>query len=124
MLHRRGYLAGVSVIAIAAASLGACEHWRPTRGVLMSAAAVQAQQVAGAEVELMGTVDRQAPFLGGGAYQLTDESGQVWIVTPETLPTVGDRLVVRGTVDYRSVPADGQEWGGAFVRETERERGS
>lgn len=103
-----------------AGGLAACDRW-PSR-LLTSAAAVQDEQVAGARVELTGSVQKRAPFLNSGAYQLADDSGAVWVVTVQELPAVGDRLRVRGEVDYRSVPADGQEWGGAFVREGERQQ--
>jgi len=109
-----------ALAASVAAGLAACDR-RPSP-LLTSAAAVQAEQAAGARVELTGAVNKRAPFLNSGAYQLADDSGKVWVVTVQELPAVGDRLRVRGEVDYRSVPADGQEWGGAFVREAERQQ--
>ncbi len=113
--------ASIAASAILAAS---CQWWGAS-GPLRSAAAVQAERRAGATVELAGQVRQRAPFVSSGAYQLVDDSGTVWVVTGEAeLPAVGDRLRVRGTVDYRSVPAEGQEWGGAFVREGERQRES
>ncbi len=109
----------VAILATVGLGSAACQGWFASKA-LQSAAAVRAEQQAGATVELIGSVSQQAPFLGGGAYELTDDSGTVWVVTAVELPAVGDRLRVRGTVDYRSVPVAGQEWGEAFVQETER----
>ncbi|MEY3284208.1 MAG: hypothetical protein ACK562_12410 [Acidobacteriota bacterium] len=70
------------------------------------------------EILVVGTVTNSFGVLGQGAYELSDETGQVWVITQRGVPTKGARV---GTVG-RFV--DGVRWGGrsfgSAIRETER----
>ncbi len=50
------------------------------------------------KVQLQGKVVNLAPFLEGGAYELRDASGSVWVKTPRPLPKKGVTLMVTGEV--------------------------
>jgi hypothetical protein len=50
------------------------------------------------EVKLSGSVVNSYSFVGRGAYQLNDSTGQLWIVSDTGVPRQGARVTVKGTV--------------------------
>ena len=75
------------------------------------------------QVYLKGTVGSQAPFLETGAYELTDDTGSIWIFTTAELPEVGKEITIKGKISYQSivVPELGnQDVGDFYVEEIER----
>jgi hypothetical protein len=75
----------------------------------------------GQSVRLVGTVTQRALFLQGGAYQLQDESGSIWVLTQEPVPEVGDRLTIQGEIAYDAIAVNGQDLGELYVNEQERQ---
>ncbi len=71
------------------------------------------------KIYLEGKVTTIAPFLTGGAYQLQDATGKIWVVTNQTLPSVGDEVAIAGEVKFQSIPISGQEIGEAYVQQEE-----
>ncbi|ERN42271.1 hypothetical protein KR51_00010450 [Rubidibacter lacunae KORDI 51-2] len=70
---------------------------------------------------LDGTVSARAPFLDGGAYQLQDDSGTIWVfVETASLPNVGDRVRLLGEATRAQIELNARDWGEVFVRERER----
>ncbi|NJN74979.1 MAG: hypothetical protein HC796_00320 [Synechococcaceae cyanobacterium RL_1_2] len=67
-----------------------------------------------------GTVEALTYLLSQGAYQLKDNTGSVWIVTPGKMPRIGDRLSVRAKLMYRSIVVQGQEFGEYYLMEMEQ----
>lgn len=81
----------------------------------------QLQQTAqGTIIYIRGQVKDKAPFLGKGAYQLQDDTGKVWVVTNETLPQSGEEVIIKGQIEYQSIPVSGQELGEFYVLELEK----
>ncbi|NEP86240.1 MAG: hypothetical protein F6K18_05055 [Okeania sp. SIO2C2] len=75
------------------------------------------------QVYLKGTVESKAPFLETGAYELTDDTGSIWIFTTAELPEVGTEITIKGKISYQSivVPELGnQDVGDFYVEEIER----
>lgn len=68
-------------------------------------------------VFLQGQVATRAPFLEAGAYKLQDETGGIWVITQQTVPNVGDQVVIKGQLQFQSVPVSGQELGEVFVQQ-------
>lgn len=54
-------------------------------------------------VEIEGIVINVAPFLDGGAYQIQDETGTVWVKSDRPLPTKGKTVKVRGELSYQAI---------------------
>ena len=78
-----------------------------------------------AKVYVKGIVESHAPFIDAGAYQLQDNTGNVWVFTTESLPELGQEMLVRGKVSYESITLkelQGQDVGGVYLRELERIR--
>jgi hypothetical protein len=81
---------------------------------------LQHHQDAATTVYLEGQVYRRAPFLGSGAYQLQDASGTIWVITNQTLPNVGDRILLKGQVQFQGIPLGGQELGEVYVQQQQQ----
>lgn len=80
----------------------------------------QNQNNANATVYLQGEVITRAPFLGSGAYKLKDATGTVWVIANPTLPNVGDEVLIKGKVQFQSIPVGGQELGEVYVQEEQQ----
>jgi hypothetical protein len=74
-------------------------------------------QNAGATVYLQGQIAILAPFLGSGAYKLQDSTGAIWVITNQTLPTVGDEVLIKGQLQFQSIAISGQELGEIYIQE-------
>lgn len=84
---------------------------------------VQQKRQVDAEVYIQGKVENRAPFLGNAAYQLQDTTGSIWILTKQTLPQLGDDILVKGKVRYQSIKLKdlaNQDLGEVYVDETEQ----
>lgn len=78
------------------------------------------QKKRGAIVYLKGTVKKYAPFLNSGAYQFQDQTGTIWIRSNGKPPQSGKEVVIKGKLDYQSVPIASQELGDFYVVELEQ----
>ncbi|MDY7021485.1 MAG: hypothetical protein SWJ54_08985 [Cyanobacteriota bacterium] len=75
------------------------------------------------KVYVKGVVESHAPFLGAGAYQLQDKTGEVWVFTTNSLPELGQEMLVRGAVSFESITLEelkDQDIGGVYLQELER----
>ena len=82
----------------------------------------QKPQVDG-EVYLRGKVENRAPFVGNAAYQLQDGTGTIWVLTNQALPQVGDEVLLKGQVRYKSITLKelaGKDLGEVYVEEMEQ----
>lgn len=68
-------------------------------------------------VHVQGQVTNRAPLLGAGAYKLNDESGTIWVFTNQTVPNVGDEVLVKGQLRFQSIPVSGYELGEVYVQQ-------
>ena len=70
------------------------------------------------EVLVIGTVTNSFGLLGQGAYELSDETGRLWVLTQRGVPTKGAQVGAVGRF------VDGVRWGGrsfgSAIRETDR----
>ncbi|HEY9863982.1 MAG TPA: hypothetical protein V6D21_07360 [Candidatus Obscuribacterales bacterium] len=88
---------------------------------------LQQKQKIGAKVYLRGKVKSHAPFLGAGAYQLQDDTGSIWVFTTQSLPPLGQDLLVQGKVEYKSLlikEMKGKDIGDVYLKEIKREQGT
>ncbi len=74
----------------------------------------------GKTVYLKGNVTQAAPFIGNGAYQLKDETGNIWVVTKQQLPQLNRELAIKGEIQYQDLPIEQQELGDFYLIELER----
>ena len=91
----------------------------------------------GSEKILHGQITQVAPFLQGQSYQLTDETGEIWVVsrsvdlnlshltnndlTNNNLNNSAEpkpvSVLVKGLIRYQSIPAGGKDWGEVYLEE-------
>ncbi|MGK7945353.1 MAG: DNA-binding protein [Microcystaceae cyanobacterium] len=74
----------------------------------------------GTVIHIRGQVTDNVPFLGQGAYQLQDDTGYVWVVTDQPLPNVGEEIMLKGQLEYESIPISEQDIGEFYVLELEK----
>jgi hypothetical protein len=113
-------LRNTGILAIVVAGLLGCQQLSDfgIRTFLLTPISAIEQKKDGTQVYLQGNVIHQAPFLGSGAYQLKDDSGNsVWIVTTDSLPPLGEEILIRGKVQYKSLPLAEQDWGEFYILE-------
>jgi hypothetical protein len=72
----------------------------------------------GKEILIVGTVTNSFGALGPGAYELSDDSGKIWVLTERGVPTKGARVGAIGKY------INGVVWGGrnfgSALQETDR----
>lgn len=71
-------------------------------------------------VYLQGKVATRAPFLKAGAYKLQDATGTIWVLTNQTVPNVGDKVVIKGQLQFQTILVKGQELGEVYVQEEQQ----
>lgn len=86
----------------------------------------------GSEKILHGQITQVAPFLQGQAYKLTDETGDIWVVSRSVdfnLSHLNNNnlnnsaepkpvsVLVKGLIRYQSIPAGGKDWGEVYLEE-------
>ncbi|MFB8798795.1 MAG: DNA-binding protein [Microcoleus sp.] len=84
---------------------------------------VQQKRQVDAEVYLRGKVENRAPFVGNAAYQLQDDTGSIWILTKQVLPQLGDEVLLKGAVRYKTIKLKdlaGKDLGEVYVEEIEQ----
>jgi hypothetical protein len=69
---------------------------------------------------LQGQVDQHLPLVGQTLYQLTDNSGRLWVITTEPPPPLGAQVTLRATIHYKSILMRGQDIGEYYAEELER----
>jgi hypothetical protein len=72
----------------------------------------------GKEVLIVGTVTNSYGALGPGAYELSDDTGKIWVLTERGVPTKGARVGAIGKY-INGVVWGGRNYGSA-LQETDR----
>ena len=88
-----------------------------------SIADIQQKRQLEAQVYLKGKVESRAPFLGTGAYQLQDNTGNIWVVTKQTVPQPGEEILIKGLVRYKGITFKelaGKDLGEVYIEEIEQ----
>ena len=75
------------------------------------------QQNKDTTVYIQGKVEKIAPLIKQKAYQINDSTGKIWVITNEGNFQVGEQVVLKGNVQYKSVPLTGKEYGEVYLEE-------
>ncbi|MGB3693946.1 MAG: hypothetical protein WA865_01525 [Spirulinaceae cyanobacterium] len=78
------------------------------------------QQKLDSTVYIKGQVEEKVPLLDQGAYALSDSTGTIWVKSPHHLPQPGDLVLLKGQIQYKSIPVGEQELGERYVGEIEQ----
>jgi hypothetical protein len=73
------------------------------------------------KVYVKGTVQQVVPFVDSAAYQLADESGNIWVfIQKEPPPKQGEQVLIEGQVKYQSIPISDREFGEVYLEQVKR----
>ena len=71
-------------------------------------------------IYITGTVTKIAPLLGNNAYQVQDNTGKIWVVTTEKLPSVGQNILIKCNIQSQNLSLTNQELDELYLVELER----
>lgn len=71
-------------------------------------------------IYIEGIVRDRAPFIDSGAYQLQDQTGQVWVVTSDPLPQSGQKLTIQAKIKSKSISLHEQLSLEVYLQEVQR----
>ena len=69
---------------------------------------------------LTGKVVHLAPLVDNTAYQIEDPTGRAWVVTTKESPILGQKISIKGKIEYQSLNFGEQELGDFYVVELEQ----
>ena len=78
------------------------------------------QQELDSTVYLKGQVEEKVPLLEKGAYALKDATGTIWVKSEQNLPNQGDIVLIKGQIQYKSIPVGKQDLGERYIGEIEQ----
>ncbi|WP_071191776.1 hypothetical protein [Trichormus sp. NMC-1] len=70
-----------------------------------------------ATVYIQGKVEKEAPLIKQKAYQINDSTGKIWVLTHQNNLQVGQQVIFKGKVRYKSIPLAGKEYGEVYLEE-------
>ncbi len=118
---KRVTLASISLILIG--GLFGCSHFAESVGVNVSQISdVKAKSAIDTTVTLRGKVQNRAPFLGMGAYQLKDNTGQILVLTKKSIPPMDKEIVIKGVLRSQKImlkELPGKDLGEVYIEEQE-----
>ncbi len=131
------FRATVSVLLLSGLLLGGCTSPKSTADTelptaslpsaapklrLTKQATVPISSVAAGEgdkkVTISGTVAKRVAILGGWLYQVSDNSGSVWVLTTASNPTLGQVATVEGTIRYEAITVGEIDAGDVYLEES------
>ncbi len=74
----------------------------------------QPQQVE-QSISLAGVVTQRVSLLNSWLYQVDDSTGQIWILTQQVAPKVGQQVYVDGILRYEAIPINGADLGDYYL---------
>ena len=66
-------------------------------------------------IYIQGTVEKTAPLIKKKAYQINDSTGKIWVITNQRNLVIGEQVILKGNVKYKSIPLDGKEYGEIYL---------
>lgn len=72
---------------------------------------------ANAIVQIKGQVGQRVPLLGKTAYELSDATGRIWVISTDAIPNAGDDVVVEGKLLYQTIQLNGKEQGSVYLEQ-------
>lgn len=106
------FLGGITSLAVGFLSAGSV--------TVTNISEVQTQRDDNATVYVKGKVVSQVPLLDLRAYHLQDSTGTILVVTKEQFPPQSKELLIKGKVEYKSIPLGGRDLGEVYLKEEKR----
>lgn len=74
------------------------------------------QQDHNSTVYIKGKVEKQVSLLQQQAYQISDSTGKIWVLTRQSGGfKKGDQVVIQGQIRYKSIPLGGKDYGEVYL---------
>jgi len=86
-------------------------------GQLRSVEQIARPSQVGKTVYVQGTVGDRIPLVNGLVYQVTDNTGTLWVVSNDNELDAGTQIVLRGKVAYEATPEFGDHIGEIYLWE-------
>lgn len=115
-----------AIIFSIAGTLIGCNPWtawsqqgadQGERSVSVLAIASLSTEQSGKSIQIQGKVSQSAPFVDGGAYQIQDPTGKIWVITDQKLPTNGVEILVEGQLNFHDLSLGTNDFGEFFITE-------
>lgn len=135
-IHPTGSLRQTALMALIGVSVWGCgasgpQAQAPVQGISQSLSAPDwlssvktIQQVTSQDsrgtTRVAGVVKQQVPLVEQWLYQIEDESGSLWVLTPSPPPSVGSQVALEAQIHYESVLVEGADVGEHYAIEVER----
>ncbi|MGI0485648.1 hypothetical protein ACN4EK_09450 [Pantanalinema rosaneae CENA516] len=71
-------------------------------------------------VYLKGTVKNRAPLLDGTVYELTDDTGSIWVLAKTAIPDAGEEVTIKGVLRYQTIQWEQREQNELYIEQQER----
>lgn len=68
-------------------------------------------------VYIQGKVEKKVPLVKRQAYQINDSTGKIWVLTDQSGWKEGQQVVIKGKVNYQSIPLANREYGEIYLEE-------
>lgn len=78
---------------------------------------IQAKPNKKATVYIQGKVEKQVPLMKQWAYEISDTTGKIWVITNQSNLQQGKQVVLKGKVRYKKIPIAGQDFGEIYITE-------
>ncbi|MDB9536645.1 hypothetical protein PN451_12550 [Dolichospermum planctonicum CS-1226] len=66
-------------------------------------------------IYIQGRVEKTAPLIKKKAYQISDSTGKIWVITNQRNLVIGEQVILKGNVKYKSIPLEGKEYGEIYL---------
>ncbi|HIK40873.1 hypothetical protein [Thermoleptolyngbya sp. M55_K2018_002] len=70
-------------------------------------------------VRVSGVVGDRAPLVDALLYELQDNTGSIWVLSPDSTVQSGERRTVQGRLMFESIVIDGDEQGEVYLLSSE-----
>jgi hypothetical protein len=80
-------------------------------------AKLQQSPPASGTVTIQGQVRQRIPLLQGWIYAVADDTGQIWVLTQQSTPQIGETAQVTGRLQYEPILVGEADIGEHYVEE-------
>ncbi|WP_205371156.1 hypothetical protein [Thermoleptolyngbya sp. PKUAC-SCTB121] len=70
-------------------------------------------------VRVSGVVGDRAPLVDALLYELQDNTGSIWVLSPDSTVQSGERRIVQGRLMFESIVIDGDKQGAVYLLASE-----
>ncbi len=121
MMQLDAKLLKISAIAFVLIGLTSCNTLVASRLGVTPINEIEQNWQKHAKVYVKGTVQQVVPFVDSAAYQLADESGDIWVfIQKDAPPKPGEQVLIQGQVKYQSIPISEREFGEVYLEQVKR----